>query len=90
MKLIDLAGIVVAIGCFVVLFAFSGWVGYSVGKAAGYEMAIDSLPKLMELERPTSCKPTSSFRTINGQVLVTLLCPDSIGPRPKDPARRHE
>lgn len=90
MKIIELAlnTLMVALGATAIVGLI--WLGYGTGKAVGYEMAIDSIPVLLGLERPTSCEPTSSFRTINGLVLVTLLCPDSIGPRPTDPARRHE
>ena len=67
-----------------------GWLVGMAGKSLGYEKAMEEWPALMELERPTRCEATSSFRITDGQVLVTLLCPDSIGPRPKDPERRHE
>ena len=57
---------------------------------AGYRAGVQEVLELVSKENPHQCEATSSFRTINGQVLVTLLCPDSIGPRPKDPSRRHE
>lgn len=81
------AGLVV-IGALILLAGLS--LGLVAEGDAGYRAGVQDMLEIVAKENPHQCEATSSFRTINGQVLVTLLCPDSIGPRPKDTARRHE